>query len=103
MRNVLQWPHIRLRPRGATADQQYGNARKPSIGDCGDGIGDSGPGGHHRNAELPSQLSMRMRHMNGGPLVTHIDYADVLASDVVPDRLNMAALQPENSVNATHF
>ena len=46
---------------------------------------------------------MGMRHVNGGAFVAHVDDADALARDVVPDRLDMAALQAEDAVDAARL
>ena len=42
-----------------------------------------------------------MGHVNRGTLVAHVDDPDSLPGDVIPDRLDMAALQPEDPVDAT--
>jgi hypothetical protein len=39
--------------------------------------------------------------MNGGAFIAHIDDADSLAGDVIPDWLDMPTLQSENSIDAT--
>ena len=46
---------------------------------------------------------MRMRHVNRGAFVAHVDDADALARDVVPDRLDVPALQAEDAVDAARF
>ena len=43
---------------------------------------------------------MGVRHMDGCALVPDVNDADALPSDMIPDRLNVAALQAENAVDA---
>ena len=103
MRDVLQRTHIGLRARRAAADQQHRRPRQRGVGHGGDGVGDAGPGGHHGDAEVARQLGMGVRHVHGGALVAHVDDADALPGDVVPDRLDVAALQAENAVDAARL
>ena len=99
MRNILQWPHIGLRPRRAAADQQHRRARERGIGHRGHRVGDARTGGDHGDAEAACQLRMRVRHVHRGAFVAHVDDADALARDVVPDRLDMPALQAEDAID----
>ena len=46
---------------------------------------------------------MGMRHVYRGAFVRDIDDADALPRDVVPDRLDMTALQTENAVDSARF
>ena len=103
MRDVLQRPHVGLRARRAAADQQHRRARERGIGHGGDGVGDAGTRGRHRDAEAAGQLGMRMRHVHRGALVAHVDDADALLRDVVPDRLDVPALQAEYAIDAARF
>ena len=100
MRDVLQRPHIGLRARRASADQQHRRARERGVGHGGDRIGHARPGRHHGDAERAGELGMGMRHVHRGPFVAHVDDANAAARDVIPDRLDMAALQPEDAVDA---
>ncbi len=43
---------------------------------------------------------MRVRHVHRGALVAHIDDAHAELVQVVPDRLDVAALQAEDAVDA---
>ena len=103
MRDVLQRPHIGLRPRRAAADQQHRRARQRGVGHGGDGVGDARTGGRHGDAEAAGQLGMGVRHVHGRALVAHVDDADALPRDMVPDRLDVAALQAEDAVDAARF
>ncbi len=100
MRDILQRTHICLWARCAPTDQQHRHSCQGSVGDGRDGVRDAWPGRHHGNAELASELSMRVGHVHRGPFVAHIDDPDAELGDMVPDRLNMAALEPENAVDA---
>ena len=42
----------------------------------------------------------QLAHVHGGALVAHIDDADAAAAKVIPDRLDVAALQPIDAVDA---
>ncbi len=103
MRNVLQRTHIGLRARRAAADQQDRDAGKRCIRDRCDRVRHAGSGGHHGDAELPGQLGMGVRHMDRGAFVAHVDDADALPRHVIPDRLDMPALQPEDPVDAARL
>ena len=46
---------------------------------------------------------MGVRHVDGGAFVAHVDDADALARHVVPDRLDVAALQAEDAVDAARL
>ena len=46
---------------------------------------------------------MRVRHVHGGAFVAHVDDADALPRDVIPDRLDMAALQAEDAIDAARL
>ena len=80
-----------------------GDARQRGVGDRGDRVGHAGPGSDHRDAELAGQLGMGVRHVDGGALVAHVDDADAEPRDVVPDRLDVAALQAEHAVDAARL
>ena len=41
--------------------------------------------------------------MNGGALVAHIDDADARPRNMVPDRLDVTALQTEDAIDAAGF
>ena len=100
VRNILQRSHIGLRPRGAAADQQHRRAGERGIRHGRHRVGDAGTGGDHGDAEAAGQFGMGVRHVHGGALVAHVDDADALTRDVIPDRLDMAALQSEDAVDA---
>ena len=101
VRDVLERSHVGLRPRGAAADQQHRRPGERGVGHAGDGVGHARPGGRQGDAELSGQLGMRVRHVDGGTLVAHVDDADALARGMVPDRLDVAALQAEDAVDAS--
>ncbi len=103
MGNVLQRTHIGLWPRGAAADEKHGRAGERGIRHRGDAIGYARAGGDHGDAELARQLRMGMGHVDGRALVSHVDDADALAAAEIPDRLDMAALQAEDAVDAARL
>ena len=41
-----------------------------------------------------------MRHMHSGAFIANIDDADAGARDMIPDRLDVSALQPEDAIDA---
>ncbi len=100
MWDILQRPHIGLRSRRAAADQEYGRACERGIGHGGDGVGHARAGGDHGDAKAAHELRMRMRHMHSRSLVANVDNADALSRHMVPDRLNVSALQAEHSIDA---
>ncbi len=101
--NVLQRAHIGLRSRRAAADQQHRCAGERGVRHGGDGVGDAGPGSRHGDAQHASEFGMGVRHMDGRAFVAHVDDADALARHMIPDRLDMAALQAEDAVDAARF
>ena len=46
---------------------------------------------------------MRMGHVNGRALIADVNDADALPRDVIPDWLNVATLQAENTVHSALF
>src|SRR6185437_1222212 len=46
---------------------------------------------------------MGVRHVHGGAFVAHVDDADALTGDMVPDRLDVAALETEDAVDAARL
>ena len=46
---------------------------------------------------------MGVRHVDRGAFVAHVDDPDSLPRHVIPDRLDMPALQPEDPVDATRL
>ena len=46
---------------------------------------------------------MGMRHMDRGAFVPDINDADAMLRNVVPDRLNMAALKAEDPIDASRL
>ena len=103
MRNVLQWAHVGLWTRGAAANQQHRRARERSIGHSRDGIGDAWSCGNHGNPEATGELGMGVCHMDGRTLVPDIYDANSLPSDMIPNRLNMTALQTKYAVDAARL
>ena len=100
VRDVLQRTHIGLRARRATADQQHRRARERGIGHGRDRVGHARTGRHHGHAEPAGELGMGMRHMNRGAFVPDIDDANAAPGDMIPDRLDVAALQTEDAIDA---
>ena len=66
-------------------------------------VGHAGPGRDHGDAELAGQLGMGVRHVHGRALVAHVDDADAEPREMVPDRLDVAALQAEHAVDAARL
>ena len=62
-----------------------------------------GPAVTMATPKLARQFGVRMRHVHGGAFVADIDDADAEPRDMVPDRLDMAALQAEDAVDAARL
>ena len=73
------------------------------VGDRRHRVGDAGAGGDHGDAELARELGMGVRHVDGRTLVADVDDADAEPRDVVPDRLDVPALQAEDAVDAARL
>src|SRR5215831_15852795 len=100
MGDVLKRAHIGLGARGAAADQQNGHAGEPCIRHRRNGVGDAWPRRYHRDTELPRELTVSMSHMHGRPFVANVYNADTVASNVVPNWLNVTTLQTKNSIDS---
>ena len=103
MRDVLQRPEIGLRARGAAADHQNRDASERSVCDRRHRVGHSWTRRHHGDAEFACQLGVGVRHVHRRDLVTNIDDADAELRGMIPDRLDVAALQTENAVDAARL
>ena len=103
MGNVLQRAHIGLRARGAAADQQNRRPGERGVGDRRDRVGDARTGRHHRDTKFACQLGVGVRHVDRRGLVANVDDADAKLRGMVPDRLDVPALQAENAVDPARF
>ena len=99
MGDALQRAEVVLRARRAAADQQHRRAFELRVGDGGDAVGDAGSGGRQRHPEPAGQHRMRVRHVHGGAFVTHVDDSDTTPAELIPDRLDVPALQPEYPIH----
>ena len=70
------------------------------VGDAGDGVGHARARGDQRDAEFAGQFGMRLRHVDGGALVAHVDDADAFRIEPHPDRHDVAAAQREHARDA---
>ncbi len=100
VRDALQRPEVVLRSRRAAADQQHRHAFELRVGHRGHAIGDAGPRRHHGDTHAARQYRVRMRHVHGGAFVAHVDDSHAAYPELVPDRLDVAALQAEDTVDA---
>ena len=103
MGDVLQRAKIGLRARGAAADHQNRRPCERSVGDRCDRIGDARPGCHHGDAEFADELGVSVRHVDCRHLVPHINDSDAKLSGMVPDRLDVPALQTEDAVDSARL
>ena len=101
--NVLQRAKIGLGARRAAADHQNRHPGERGVGDRRGGVGHAGTGRHHGDSELAGEFGVGVRHVDGRDLVANVDDADAKLRGMVPDRLNMAALQPEDAVDAARL
>ena len=69
------------------------------VRDRGDGVRDAGPGGHDRDRRLAGQLGVGVGHVDRGALVADVDDPDPAPRELVPDRLDVTALQAEHPVD----
>ena len=99
VRDVLERPHVDLRPRRAAADHQHRRPCQRRVRDRRHHVGDARAGRHHRHAQAARQLGVGVRHVDRRPLVPHVDDADAEPGAVVPDRLDVAALEAEDAVD----
>ena len=57
----------------------------------------------HAHAERAGEFGVRVRHVHGGALVAHVDDADAEPRDVVPDRLDVPALESEDAIDVARL
>ena len=98
--DALQRAEIVLWHRRAAADQEHRHTLQVRVGHRGHTVGHAGAGGGHRDAHLARQRRVRVRHVHRRTFVAHVDDAHVQLREVVPDRLDVAALQAEDAVDA---
>jgi len=99
--NPLERAHVILSARWTTADEQDWYAFQLGVGNGGHTIGHTRPGGGEHNTELAGKDRVGVRHMDGGTLVAHIDDAHTALGELIPDQLDMAALQTEHPVDTS--
>ena len=100
VRDALQWTEIVLRDGRAAADQQHRDALELRVGHRGHAVGDAWTGGDHRDADAATERRVRLRHVNGSAFVAHVDDAHAALAELVPDRLDVPALQAEHAIDA---
>ncbi len=103
VRHVLQRAAVLLLLRRRARQHQHRGARHAGVGDAGHGVGDAGAGGDQRHAEPAGEVGVRMRHVDRGALVAHVDDADALGVEPHPDRHDVAAAQAEHPVDAARL
>ena len=80
-----------------------GHAGERGIRDRGRRVGDARTRGHHGDAEFAGEFGVRVRHVDRRDFVAHVDDADAELGRVIPDRLDVAALQAEDAVDAARL
>ena len=95
----MQWPEIVLGARGAAADQEHGRALQLGVRHGGDAVGHTRTGGDQDDAELSGERGVRMGHVHGGALIAHVDNAYAPLCQLIPDGLDMTALETEHPVD----
>ena len=98
VRRALQRTHPVLPCRRTAADDEHRRALEIGIGHRRHAVGDAGTRRHERDAEFAGQQRMRGCHVDGGALVPHVDDRDAVRGEVIPDRLDMTALQSEHAL-----
>jgi hypothetical protein len=99
--NPLERAQVILGARWTTADEQDWYAFQVRVGNGGHAIGHTWPGGGEHDTELARKNRVGVRHMDGGTLVTHIDDAHTTLGELIPDQLDMAALQTEHPIHTS--
>ena len=97
--NVLQRPHVDLRAGRAAADDEDGRPCKGGVRNRRHGVGDAWARRHHGDGEVAREFGVGVRHVDGGTLVAGVDDLDAKPRRVVPDRLDVAALQAEDPLD----
>jgi hypothetical protein len=77
-----------------TADQQHRHPLQVRICHRGHAVRDARPGGCEDHAHLPRQHGVTVRHVHAGAFVANVEHAHVALRELIPDRLDMPALQP---------
>ena len=103
MRNVLERAHIGLGAGGATSDHQNRRPRERGVGDRRDRVRNARAGCHHHDAEFTGQLGVSMRHVDRRGLVANVDDTDAQLRGMVPNGLDVPALQTKNAIDAARL
>jgi hypothetical protein len=99
VRHALQWPKIILGAWSATANQEQRHTLQLRIGHCGDAVGHAWTGGDQDDTKLPGERCVSMGHVHGGAFIAHIDDAYPLLHQLIPDWLDMTALETEHPIH----
>ncbi|GAC1540222.1 MAG: hypothetical protein NVS2B17_16290 [Candidatus Velthaea sp.] len=69
----------------------------------GHAVGDAGTRRDERDAQPSRKLRVRVRHIDGRALIAHIDDRDAFLRQTHPDRHDVAAAEPKNTIDAARF
>ena len=97
--DALQWPEIVLRHRRAAADQQHRDALELRIRDGGHAVRDTGTRGGHATPSLPVITAWQCAMCTAGAFVAHVEDTHAALREMVPDRLDVSALQAVYAVD----
>ena len=98
--HVLQGSPVFLRARRGTRQHQHRDPGHVGVGDTGHGVGDARTCSHQGHTKSAVQLGLGVRHVDGGPLIAHINDADALCVQAHPDRHDVSAAQPVHTLHA---
>jgi hypothetical protein len=66
------------------------------VGERGHGVGEAGPGGDQGDSHASAQIGLGLRHVHRRALVAHVHHLDAEPGERVPQRLDVAAAEPEH-------
>ncbi len=84
--HVLYGAPVSLRDRGAAGDDHHGNPGSVSLGQAGQGIGETGPGGDRGHADVAGGQRPPRRHEHGVLLVAGVDQLEAFGAGSVEQR-----------------
>ena len=99
--DALQRSQVVLWDRRAAADQHHRHALERSIGDGADAVRHARTRGGEGDADFTGEHCVAMRHVHARAFVANVDDAHLALREVIPDRLDMATLQPVNALRAS--
>jgi len=97
---ALQRVEVALARRGCADDEDDGHAIEIGVGERGVGIGETGAGGEHRDADLAGRARIGFRGVAGRGFVPRVGQADAMVAACDQESVEVAAMEREDFFDA---